>query len=86
MKARGKCEARRPWLMTPNKDQGLKGRNMHAPNFALSGLDSIDCFYQGRRASRLPLAFIYRAFGAAALSALGASKALLSGELFDLGG
>src|SRR6185369_630989 len=44
-----------------NKEQGLKGRNIITP---FQGWN-IDCsFYQGRRASRLPLAIIFRAVGA----------------------
>ena len=31
IKARGKREARRPWLVTPKKGQGLKGRNIIPP-------------------------------------------------------
>jgi len=39
--------------------------------FGLSGLDLVVfCLDQGRRASRLPLAFISRAFGASAFHAL----------------
>jgi hypothetical protein len=60
-----RSEARRPW-MTIAFGEGLKGRNINA----LSGLRSFLFHNQGRRASRLPLAVIFRAFGAALALAL----------------
>ena len=71
MTARGKREAkraRRPWVRPQNRGQGLKGRNnrRRIPPFQ-DWCDFLFC-YQGRRArfaSHLPLAIIFRAFGAA---------------------
>jgi hypothetical protein len=73
MIARGKREARRPWLSTPKKRQGLKGRNSY---YALSGLRplflnidpgatrfALAPGYYIRRLWRWPLAIIFRAFG-----------------------
>src|SRR6185503_2165654 len=63
MKARGKREARRPWSQNPERLRPERPkytdqfRPFRAGMFFLS-------FYQGRRASRLPLAFISRAVGA----------------------
>ena len=64
MKARGKREARRPWFMqyASFRPEGPKYTRGIAP---FSGLGGVGFMYQGRRASRLPLAFIFRAFGAA---------------------
>src|SRR6185503_12207823 len=64
MKARGKREARRPWLSPSNK-----GPRPERPKYARSispfqGWGLFLICYQGRRASRLPLAFILRAVGA----------------------
>ncbi len=67
MKARGKREARRPWLGAQNKDQGLKGRNNRHDISALQALVAVGFFNQGRRASlrsHLPLAVILHAVGA----------------------
>ena len=64
MKARGKCEARRPCYTNqtpPSPERGVIPRVYFGP----SGLNGAYCINQGRRASRLPLAFIFRAFGAA---------------------
>ena len=44
--------------------RALKGRNTVAFISALQALIAFWLFNQGRRASRLPLAFIFRAFGA----------------------
>jgi len=63
MKARGKRAARRPWY-TNQTHPALKGRNT-ASIPALQALVLHAPGNQGRRASRLPLAFISRAFGAA---------------------
>ena len=64
MKARGKREARRPWLNAVRLVRP-EGPKYFAAYYALSGLGLVLFLYQGRRASRLPLAFIFRAFGAA---------------------
>src|SRR5215213_1674910 len=75
IKARGKREAKRsasPLVSTPTKGLGLKGRNTHRIT-PFSGLDLNFDSYQGRRASRLPLAFISRAVGAV-LRLLGQSR------------
>ena len=68
MKARGKREAkraRRPWIIPIICDAALKGRHKY---FGLSGLDaSLIIVPRGdvlRFASHLPLALIFRAFGA----------------------
>jgi hypothetical protein len=63
MKARGKREARRPWFIQDAsfRPEGPKYAGGITP---LSGLGAFLFVYQGRRASRLPLAFIFRAFGA----------------------
>jgi hypothetical protein len=58
MKARGKREARRPWSNTPNAGQGLKGCNTYYALF--QGCFKFLFRYQGRRASRLRLAIIFR--------------------------
>ena len=57
---------RRPWIITKNRDAALKGRN------TISAFQASTPYFnvrnQGRRArfaSRLPLAFIFRAVGAA---------------------
>ncbi len=63
MKARGKREARRPWYMNQNAPSPEKGVIYFGP----SGLVAHIALNQGRRASRLPLAFIFRAFGASRL-------------------
>ncbi len=65
MRARGKREARRPGLNTQTKRRGLKGRNIRNRITPLQGWAPFIFWYQGRRASRLPLAVICRAFGAA---------------------
>jgi hypothetical protein len=53
---------RRPWTISKKRDVALKGRNNY---FGLSGLGPLFVTSnQGRRASRLPLAFIFRAVGA----------------------
>ena len=62
--ARGKREARRPWLTSLPQIEAWKAE-IHPRNFALSGLEHLTVFYQGRRAPRLPLATILRAVGAA---------------------
>ena len=65
MIARGKREARRPWLEKNKFIRALKVRNIYS---ALSELHGKFYFTQGRRARvarRLPLAIIFRAFGAA---------------------
>jgi len=68
MKARGKREAKRSAspLVTDNQNvPALKGRNpLHISAF--QALISGDRINPGRRASRLPLAFISRAVGALA--------------------
>jgi len=48
----------------PRRAQGLKGRNSITPFQGWRAVFLIR--YQGRRASRLPLAIIFRAFGAKA--------------------
>jgi len=54
MIARGKREARRPWLTPPKNDAGLKGRNIY---YALSGLRRVLIIcYQGRRPDKSGLA------------------------------
>jgi hypothetical protein len=63
MKARGKRKARRPWSKLPKKVRGLKGRDTAVSRPFRAGALFNFC-HQGRRASRLPLAFIFRAFGA----------------------
>jgi len=71
MKARGKperSEARRPWLAGVNWSEHWKCEISWAMYSALSELHRHSYFSQGRRASlarRLPLANIFRAFGAA---------------------
>jgi len=73
MKARGKREARRPWSSNQERDQGLKGRNIRRGISPFQGSTHFFDRIQGRRArfaSRLPLAFIFRAFGAALASCL----------------
>ena len=77
MKARGKREARRPWLQL-NIKAALKGRNP-AGYFGPSGLDVVYIINQGRRASRLPLAFIFRTFGAVSAPRKRAHPATTSG-------
>ncbi len=73
MKARGKREARRPGLFNMRRS-GLKGRNTRGIT-PCQGWVEFRFVYQGRRASRLPLAFIFRAFGAAlCVPARGASR------------
>jgi hypothetical protein len=64
MIARGKREARRPWLGTQKRDEGLKGRNNRAVLRPFRAERKSLIRYQGRRASRLPLAIIFRAVGA----------------------
>jgi hypothetical protein len=68
MKARGKREARRPWLSPTKRNQGLKGRNIRDCITPFSGLKlNVDFVTRGdalRFATRLPLASIFRAFGA----------------------
>jgi hypothetical protein len=64
MKARGKREARRPWFINMRRS-GLKGRNILRVLRPFQGWVEFRFAYQGRRALRLPLAFISRAFGAA---------------------
>jgi len=84
MTARGKREARRPWLITPKMDQGLKGRN-NTGYFALSGLEQVwVVLTQGDALRGLPWAFISRAVGAPLLYiAVGAPFRLLrQGQLF----
>ena len=60
MKARGKREARRPWYTNRSRPSPERGVIYFGP----SGLTARTGQDQGRRASRLPLAFIFRAFGA----------------------
>ena len=67
MKARGKREARRPWIVPKRERRGLKGRNTAASIAAFQALNAFWYLTRGdalRFASRLPLAFIFRAFGA----------------------
>jgi len=67
MKARGKREAKRSAspLVRINKDYpALKGRNTSQCISAFQASILFGCGNQGRRASRLPLAFISRAVGA----------------------
>ena len=65
----GKREAQRnasPLVNARNGREALKERNNRCWYFALSALFKIFLCYQGdafRCASRLPLAFIFRAFG-----------------------
>jgi hypothetical protein len=64
MKARGKRKARRPWFYAARAIR--PERPKYVQYSAPSGLGlGLIVAYQGRRALRLPLAFIYRAFGAA---------------------
>src|ERR687888_615614 len=51
------------WSKLPKKDQGLKGRDTSVLRPFRAGALFNFC-HQGRRASRLPLAVIFRAFGA----------------------
>src|ERR1051325_7449103 len=68
MKARGKREAKRsasPLVTRNNLNRALKVRNINRNLFRSFRSSTFIAFaYQGRRASRLPLAFIFRAFGA----------------------
>ena len=71
MIARGKRRAKRgasPLGKSKKQDQGLKVRNKLPPYYALSGLEHIFYFVTRgdalRFAARLPLAIIFRAFGA----------------------
>src|SRR4026208_2229555 len=63
IKAQGKREARRPGFTTSTRDRGLKGRNTQGIT-PFQGWNVLIVRYQGRRASRLPLALIFRAVGA----------------------
>ena len=63
---RSEAERIAPGHQAHTENQGLKGRNTEAIT-PFQGWTRFDCFYQGRRASRLPLAFIFRAFGASIL-------------------
>ena len=74
MKAQGKREARCPGLGISKHVPGLKGRNNPPAYYALSGLVVVCGFDQGRRASRLPLAIIFRACGADTFRACGADN------------
>ena len=60
MKARGKREARRPWVTTRIRAKACRAE-ISTP---FQGYGHFHFHNQGRRASRLPLAFIFRAFGA----------------------
>ena len=64
MIARGKREARPPWKIIKKVGQGLKGRNNERRIAPLQGWVLIQKFLPGRRAPHLPLAIIFRAFGA----------------------
>jgi hypothetical protein len=67
MKARGKREARRPWYVKQRTSQPYMGVIFRPFRpYAVLHLRN-----QGRCASRLPLAFIFRAFGAALSSERG---------------
>ncbi|HSE18843.1 MAG TPA: hypothetical protein VLB46_17425 [Pyrinomonadaceae bacterium] len=63
IKAQGKREARRPGFYHKHPEQGLKGRNTQGIT-PFQGWNVLIVCYQGRRASRLPLAVIFRAVGA----------------------
>ena len=66
MKARGKREARRPWLVH-QRTLRPEGPKYASSYYALSGLVASVIFTRGdvlRFAQHLPLAFIFRAFGA----------------------
>jgi len=64
MIARGKREARRPWLTTALRSRPERPKyNTQFRPFRARTVSWIA--YQGRRASRLPLAIIFRAVGAA---------------------
>ena len=54
MIARGKREARRPWLINQKRVGGLKGRNSRRRISSLQDSNRFCCVYQGRRA---PLRF-----------------------------
>jgi hypothetical protein len=57
-----RSEAKR---VAPGKHTKIAAPRPERPKYsALSGLGALFIFYQGRRASRLPLAFISRAVGA----------------------
>ena len=79
MKARGKRAARRPWLACPREIRGLKGRNTHRQLRPFQGWMRLFVFYQGRRAARLPLAFVLRAFGASILQHFWDAEVALGG-------
>ena len=67
MKARGKREAKRsasPLVRNDKSYAALKGRNLADVISAFQASNACGPGNQGRRASRLPLAFIFRAVGA----------------------
>src|SRR4029078_5045581 len=59
---RERSEARRPWLEYKKHGRGLKGRNRRRRITPFQGWVRFLISYEGRRASRLPLAIIFRAF------------------------
>ena len=63
MTAGGKREARRPWITESKGSVALKGRNT-CDISAFQASSARAYRNQGRRASRLPLAIIFRAVGA----------------------
>jgi len=88
MIARGKREARRPWL--PKKDGAEPERPKYArPYYALSGLASfLIIVTRGdvlRFASHLPLAIIFRAFGAKPMHAFAANLHAFAANLHAFG-
>ena len=79
MKARGKrerSEARRPWISFQKKQPSPERAEIQ--RLFITALQALNFYFymdQGRRASRLPLAIIFRAFGANAINhAFGANE------------
>ena len=69
MIARGKREARRPWTNFPKKQTSPERAELR--RLFITAFQAFNRYFymdQGRRASRLPLAIIFRAFGAPWLS------------------
>ena len=62
-KSPGQARSASPWVATSTRNQGLKGRNTQGIT-PFQGWNVLIVCYQGRRASRLPLALIFRAVGA----------------------
>ncbi|HSE18694.1 MAG TPA: hypothetical protein VLB46_16680, partial [Pyrinomonadaceae bacterium] len=62
-KSPGQARSASPWVTREHPERGLKGRNTQAIT-PLQGWNVLIVCYQGRRASRLPLAIIFRAVGA----------------------